>query len=290
MRTSSLIAALFASSILTTGAFAQDAPAVDDPEIRLDAGKTDTDAPRVDLGTGAGGVDLPDVNPAAGSGSTKPPAAGGRAAPVIPESIKKMTDEEKQKLGSLLSDASAYLAGIRVQEAFEKLVEAELMAPDYAAVHNLIGAAHTKTRDFDKAAASFARAVELNPAAFMSKFNLTEIHFVQGKWDLAEKEFQSLLAEDEKMDPSTRSLIEFKILICKLKQADEAGAKEVLSGFDYLDDHPGFYYGNAAVHFNKDEEAEARKWLKSAERIYPKAQLDIYTVSFVEVGWIENLQ
>ena len=84
--------------------------------------------------------------------------------------------------------------------------------------------------------------------------------------------------------------MDFKIFICRLKQGDEAGAREILKKFDYLDDQPAFYYCNAAIHFDKDEEGEARKWLASAGKIYPRAQLDIYTDSFVEVGWIENLQ
>ena len=291
MKVTPLFASLAASSIFTSGLLAQDAPAVDDPEIKLDAGiGGEVDPDKVKLG-GAGDINLPDAKPGTAAVEAAPLAAADtKNARKIPESIKKMSEEEKRKLGSLLSDASSYLGGIRVQEAFEKLVEAQMMAPDYAAVHNLLGAAHTKVRDFDKAAASFAKAVEIDPEAFMSRFNLTEIYFVQGKHAEAEKGFKELIALNKDMPESTRALMEFKILICRLKQADEAGAREILKKFDYLDDHPAFYYCNAAIHFNNEEEAEARRWLASAEKIYPRAQLDIYTDSFIEVGWIENLQ
>ncbi len=208
----------------------------------------------------------------------------------IPKSVQAMSDDEKQKLAGLMRDASTYLGGIRIQEAFEKLVEAEAMAPDYATIHNLLGAAHTKTRNFDMAAAAFERAVELDPKAFMSRFNLTEIHFVQGKFAEAEKAFNTLLTDNPESPEATRALIEFKILICRLKLDDEAAAREILDTYDFLDDHPGFYFGNAAIHFNKGEDDDARSWIASANRVYPQYQNNIYIDSFIEIGWIENLQ
>ena len=275
------------SASLSVGSLAQDAPAPGEPSVQLGGPKVeDDDAPKVDLGS----TDTPPA-PGTGGASDGPlsPSTPDKPA-AVPESIKKMSDEEKRKLGGLLQDASSYLSGVRVQEAFEKLVDAEAMAPDYAAVHNLIGAAHTKVRNFDKAALAFEKAVALDPRAFMSKFNLTEIRFVQHKWEQAQAEFEALVKENPDMPESTLALIEFKILICMLKQGNGAGASEVLKKYDFLDDHPAFYFCNAAIHFSRDEEEKARGWMQSAERIFPAGQNGIYADSFIEVGWIDNLQ
>ena len=282
----SLITAISLPAALT----AQDAPAAGEPNVKIEQpSTTDEDREKVRLTDGP----TPELPTETEGDAPKPPTpdiSGKDEKTPIPASIEKMSDEDKQKLGSLLQDASTYLGGIRVQEAFEKLVEAEAMAPDYAAIHNLLGAAHTKSRNFDKAAVSFGRAVELDPRAFMSKFNLTEIHFVQGKFAEAEKEFRELLEINPKIPEATKALIEFKILVCLLKQDDEKGAMAILDTYDFLDDHPGFYFGNAAIHFNKGEENKARAWMASANRGYPPQQNSIYTDSFIEIGWVENLQ
>lgn len=208
----------------------------------------------------------------------------------IPESILQMSDENKQKLNGLLQDAATYLGGIRIQEAFEKLVEAEAMAPDYSAIHNLKGAAYTKLRHFRKAEVAFKKAIELDPDAFMSHFNLTEIYFVSGDFPKASNGFKNLTTKNPEMPDGTKALIDFKRIICHLRQNDEAGARALLGNFDFLDDHPGYYFGHAAIEFQNGKEDEAKRWIRSAERIYDRNQVSIYTDSFIEVGWLEHLQ
>ena len=120
---------------------------------------------------------------------------GDAAAAELPESVKKLSAADRQKLQSLLTDASAFIGGIRIQEAFEKIIDAEAMAPDLFQIHNLKGAAYTKIRDFPKARKSFERSLELNPTAFMSKFNITELDFVEQKYADSQKNFSKLIAE-----------------------------------------------------------------------------------------------
>jgi tetratricopeptide (TPR) repeat protein len=208
----------------------------------------------------------------------------------IPDSIKNLTAEQREKLQKLLNEASAYIGGIRIQEAFEKIIEAENITPDLFQLHNLKGAAYTKIRDFEKARVCFARALELNPNAFMTKFNITELDFVEHKFADAEKNFQKLLDEAPNMNIGTRRLIEFKILITLLSQDKDEEAQAVQDTFNYLEDTPAYYFGNAAFAFDAEDEDEARGWIRSAERIYTQQQVSVYVDSFIEMGWIENLQ
>jgi len=236
-------------------------------DLKIDDGETST---------------LPSSKPA----KQEPPAA----VVELPESLKGLSDSEREHLQKLLIDASKYIGGIRIQEAFEKLIEAEEMAPNLFQLHNLKGAAYTKIRAFDKARICFERAIELEPKAFVSKFNITELDFVEHKFADAEKNFQELIDLDPKIDMGTKRLIEFKILVSMLGQDKVAEANDIQKRFNYLEDTPAYYFGNAAFAFAKDDEDEARGWIRSAERIYTPQEVSVYVDSFIEMKWIDNLQ
>jgi Tfp pilus assembly protein PilF len=123
----------------------------------------------------------------------------------------------------------------------------------------------------------------------MCRFNLTEMNFCKGQFVEAERGFRQLM-NTTGLNNDNKALMNFKILICRLKQNDESGAREILKAWDYLDDHPCFYFGNAAIHFNKAEEKKARKWLNAAKKIYSPAQISLYTDSLIESGWIDNFE
>ena len=207
-----------------------------------------------------------------------------------PDKFESLSKERKETLRKTLMEAANLLNGIRVQESLEKIIEAESMVSDFAPLYNLKGAAYTKIRDFDKAQAAFERAVLLDPSAVMTKFNLTEMHFVKKNYPLADKEFSKFLSSNKELPEETKALVQYKLLICYLKQGKGNDANEILESFDYLDDHPAFYYSNAAIHFNKGEKIEAGSWLNAAGKIYKPAINDIYNDSLIEAGWLENIE
>ena len=247
-----------------------------------DALSKDEDKVKLDAGEASGAL------PAEAGDSKETPESAGDLE--LPESVKNLSAEQRQKLQKLLNDASAYIGGIRIQEAFEKIIEAESITTDLFQLHNLKGAAYTKIRDFPKARKSFEKALELNPGAFMSRFNITELDFVEQKFDDAEKNFKKLLEDSPKMNIGTKRLIEFKILISLLAQDKDKEAMEMQATFDYLEDTPAYYFGNAAIAFDAEDEDEARGWIRSAERIYTPQEVSVYVDSFIEMGWIDNLQ
>ena len=185
--------------------------------------------------------------------------------------FKTLSKEKKENLRKILMEAASLINGIRVQESLEKIIEAESMVTDFAPLYNLKGAAYTKIRDFDKAQEAFERAVLLDPTAVMTQFNLTEMHFVKKKYPLAEKEFSKFLSLNKDLPQETEALVKYKLLICNLKLEKESNADEILKSFDYLDDHPAFYYSHAAIHFNKGETTKASSWINAASKIYKPA-------------------
>jgi len=251
---------------------------------------------------------------AAQDGAGTPPPAAAEPAPAakpVPtpkaeqdptlEKLKSLKPEQVEKVKKAINEASGFVGGIRLQEALQRLAEVEAIEPDLFMVHNLKGAVFTKMRLFEKARESFKKAQQLNPTSFHPKFNLAEIEFVEAadksragnaeaataQFASAQKMFEALVASSD--DESTRKLMQFKIVICQLKQGQNEAAEKAVKAFSYIDDEPVYYLGHAAIEFNKGDKSAAQEWLDSANRIYAAQQVTIYMDSFIEVGWVETL-
>ena len=216
------------------------------------------------------------------------PGAPAKAEPdPTLELLKKLKPEQLEKVRRNVNEASTLVSGIRLQEALQRLDEAEQIVPDLFMVHNLKGAVFTKMRLFDKARESFQRAAKLNPASFHPKFNLAEIDFVQGQWEKAMREFDTLIKGNA--DAGTKKLMQFKTVICLLKLNKVEDARKLAKSFSYIDDDPVYHMSHAAIEFHLGNKEEAQTWLDSTSRIYAQQQITIYMDSFIEVGWIESL-
>lgn len=240
--------------------------------------------------------------------ATEPPAPPPAAAPVREvdptlEKLEKMSAEKVEKIKKAVNDASTYVGGIRLQEALQKLTEAEAIEPELFVVQNLKGAVLTKMRMFDSARESFKKAEKLNPASFHPKFNLAEISFVEAAektrkgetagaaalWASAQKQFEGLITG--KADEATKKLMQFKVVICLLQQGKTAEAEKMAGGFSYIDDEPVYYMSHAAVEFSKSDKEAAQEWINAANRVWSTAPqaVTVYMDSFIELGWVETL-
>jgi tetratricopeptide (TPR) repeat protein len=231
---------------------------------------------------------LPSASPTPAAAAPATPAANIRG-------LEKLTPDQNQQVAKDLGDVANFMGGVRLQEALEKLNDAEKLTGDFHLVSNLRGAVFTKMRDFKSARAEFEKAIVLTKnlpkEAFHPRFNLAEINFVEKKWDDARKQFTELLNDPNLPDAATGRLIKYKLLICDLQQKKAAAAATALEQFDQYDnDSPAFYFAQAATAFAADKKDDAEEWLSSAAKIYPKELNDVYQDSLVEVGWLQTLQ
>lgn len=239
------------------------------------------------------GLDTPAVPAATLPGSAPAPAAP--SAPVTIPGLEKLTPDQRQQVAKDLGDVSNFMSGVRLQEALEKLNDAEKLTGEFHLISNLRGAVFTKMRDFKSARPEFEKAIAMTKSSpkesFHPRFNLAEINFVEKKWDDARTQFTNLLNDSNLPDAATGRLIKYKLLICDLQQKKLAAAAAALDQFDQYDnDSPAYYFAQAARAFAEDKKDEANEWLASAGKIYPKEMNDVYQDSLIEAGWLESLQ
>ena len=201
--------------------------------------------------------------------------------------IEALNDREKREFGEAMIEGTKFLREKRVQEALDKLTDAELILPDHPDVLNMKGSIFVNIRDFDRAAEYFDRVDKLYPGMWQTDFNSVEMDFVRDDWAKALEGFHGILNDySDSVDADTLRLIDFKIAICQLKLEKPAEAKKIIEKYGYYDATPIFYYGNAAIAFQAGDDIGASEWIRSAKEIYP-AQLNfLFEDSLFEAGWL----
>lgn len=228
------------------------------------------------------------------------PAAPPVAKPEKPQYIldlESLSKEEAQAYGQAFLRADTLFKQKRIFECLEAIEEIHAIYDGNPSSLNLKGACYVEFRAFDKARIAFAKAAEVTPDNFNVRFNLAEIEFVTKDYPKSLGLLEELAKEASDNDNGTSMLplIHFKILLCKLKTGDEAGARAIIAKTDFLDDSPLFYYGNAALDYFSEKGGEAEAWLARAGRIFgatqngqPSQILSPWHDTLIEVGYIES--
>jgi tetratricopeptide (TPR) repeat protein len=216
-----------------------------------------------------------------------------KEVPAYEQAFLNLPQDKRDEFIKKLLDAQRLFAGKRVFEALEKVNEAQVIYADSPDLINLRGACEVEFRSFDKAMESFKKADQLTPGQPLIIFNIGELNFVTKKWEAAEETFTrvlSLVGENPApRDLQLARLVEFKILLCKIKLGKEAEAASLAEKYDYLDDSPFPYYAEAAIHFSKDRTVEAETAMARGGRIFQDpAILAPWQDTMIEFGYIKG--
>ncbi|HEX4666550.1 MAG TPA: tetratricopeptide repeat protein [Chthoniobacterales bacterium] len=198
-------------------------------------------------------------------------------SPVKPE-LERMYDTAFRAF-----DAADY------DEALKALDAIDARQPDLAESLNLRGVIYMRQRKYEKAEASFRKALSIEPKFWNARFNLAEIPFLRKDWTLARNRFEALVSgERDGMEPETTHLIQYKILLTFLLQDNESMVDWLLEKFELWKDSPALYYSSAAIAFDHDNQKEGTDWLAAAGKRFSPEQNKLYAESLYEVGFMEK--
>ena len=233
-------------------------------------------------------ISLASAQEAAPAEDQKP---AGQEKPQYVIDLQSLPAAEAKAYGEHFFRANNLFKQKRIFECLEAIEKLHAIYDKNPATLNLQGACYVEFRSFDKARMAFAKAEKSSPGNFNVRFNVAEIEFVSKKFPEALKQFEVLLVEAKK-DPSGLQMlpiIKFKVLLCRLKGGDVAGATEVIADRNYLDDTPLFYYGKAALAYHSDKGSEAEEWLARAGRIFrDNTILAPWQDTLIEFGYIKS--
>jgi Flp pilus assembly protein TadD len=223
--------------------------------------------------------------------AAKPAAQKGENVedyPALKEFSNLPADARKQ-FAQHLEEASKLFTQKRIFECMDELSKCSAIFEKSPALLNIKGACYVEFRDFEKARACFVRALELQPGVATVLFNLGEVEFCDHNWQKAHDLFSNVLERTKEGEVAMRRLVEFKIMLCKIKLGKLDEAKAMATKYDFLDDSPYHYYANAVIAFQANDSLKAEEWLAIANRIFrDPAVLSPWQDTLIEFGYIKS--
>lgn len=193
---------------------------------------------------------------------------------------------EDQKFSAVLMEVQKLISTRKYEEALQKIRDAEAIKPDSPVVQLARGSIYTSMKDYEKARQCFKAADSLKPGNFESRFNLTELDYVQGKYEAASASFTAMLASYPDVQKEIRSLIQFKIVVCRIKLKEIGEAEQLVKKFAFADDSPTSYFTQMAFAAQKGDNATANERLAKASKVFKPGDMAPYVDALVEAGWI----
>ena len=220
----------------------------------------------------------------------EPPAPQQKLQPFQVE-FSNLPEEKRKEYATKLRDAQRLYGEKRIFEALEKGNEAKKIFEKDPELMTLMGACQVEFRNFDKAMEYFKSANELVPDQTSVLFNIAELHFVTKDWAAAEADLAKViqLTSDQASSLQLSRLVEFKLLLTKLKLGKKEEAQQLAKKYDFLDDSPYPFYAEAAIAFDAGKEIEAEAAMGRANRIFRNpAVLSPWQDTMVEYGYIKG--
>ncbi len=200
-----------------------------------------------------------------------------------------MPDEERKEFAKHFGNASRFFQQKRIFECLDAVSEAEAVFSQSAELMNLRGSCYVEMRAFEKAMAAFNEALKIAPKNTSIRFNVGEVFFVTKQWQQAHDIFLEVLREIPPSNTALSRLVEFKLLLCKIKLGLKDEFTILAQKYDYQDDSPYYYYAQAALAYEKKDLLEAEEWLGRANRIFQDPNVIApWQDTLVEFGYIKS--
>jgi tetratricopeptide (TPR) repeat protein len=217
--------------------------------------------------------------------------APDRAKLPFEQEFSNLPAEKREEFSRLATEAKRLYDQKRIFETVDKIKAAQKVFPNHPEITTLEGACYVEFRAFDKARVCFDRANELAPGQASIVFNIAELEYVTKDWKHAEATLTKVLdmVKDQKNQTQLSRLVEFKILLCKLKLGKIEEAKKMADNHDFMDDSPYSYYAAAAIAYQEGREIDAEAELARGGRVFKDGgMISPWQDTLVEFGYIKG--
>ena len=164
---------------------------------------------------------------------------------------------------------------------------ADALLPPTVWTLNVRGAVAIERHDFALGEKYCNDALKMDPNFFPAKFNLCEIPFLQGKYPVARRGWQTLYERMAPDDPTVELLI-YRIFLTYLLESDMTMAKEWLNKLPFPSQTPAYQYANAAWERQNGNLEKWQEWIESAEFIWPLSKRASFADVLLQLKWLKS--
>ncbi len=144
------------------------------------------------------------------------------------------------------------------------------------------GNAYGVERRWDLARQDYQKALELDPKCVTASFNMSELEFMQGHYDVARAGFVAVGNNFDFAD-----LAKYKIFLCDLFGGHEEMAARELAVFNQVGSEASYYFANVAWSLYHKKSDAAQTWWQSATQIFAPEKVNLYAKPLIDLGYIK---
>lgn len=205
------------------------------------------------------------------------------------QAFLNLPEEKRKEFLNHFTEANRLFQEKRIFETMGHVDKAAKIFKESPELYNLRGSCYVEMRAFDKALEQFREAAKFSKNNPSIEFNIGEVYFVTKEYAKAAEVFEKV----QKLLPAENlamgRLIEFKLLLCKIKTGKKNDAVILSEKYDFMDDSPFYYYAKAALAYDAANTMEAEEWLARANRIFRDPNiLAPWQDTLVEFGYIKS--
>jgi tetratricopeptide (TPR) repeat protein len=197
-----------------------------------------------------------------------------------------LAEEKSATIGDSLEGARKNLHAENFAGAHTVLDQFEKANKPTVESLDLRGCVYMEQGNFTEAAKAFEAAHDVDSSSFPPRIHAADLLLRQKKFAEARDACEKLLSETN--IPSSGERLRYLILIADLAEHDERGARGALDSIGFPTQTPAYYYAQAAWAFSHGKKSEARKWIETAEKIFPSEAESWFARPLYELGWIKK--
>jgi tetratricopeptide (TPR) repeat protein len=152
-------------------------------------------------------------------------------------------------------------------------------------IDEMRGTVQSLEKDYPAAEASFRVMLEKSPESYVARFNLSEMIFLQGRYQEAETNFAAIEDARRQSDPAVADLCHYKRIICRLAAGSIDEAEAILPSEETVPPNPVAFFGKAVILFAKKDIEGADKAIDDASKHFSLEAEKLYLDSLLELKW-----
>jgi len=207
------------------------------------------------------------------------PSAASSATPAAPAEKQPPLSPKQAKLQGILKEVNTLFSKRQLEQASDKLKEAEQIDPEDEGVLSAKAAILAESDKVAEARAIYTKLAAAHPGSFVPQFNLAELFSIEKKYGEARTAFEALLKKFPDND-----FLQFKIILTYLAEGNQKDAAAWFEKLKRPQPTPFMIYAAAALAIEGGNISGGKALILTAEKQFGAGRQQLLHDSLADLG------